>query len=140
MKLSKTGYLLITSFLVSCDPASINGGYHDLGSFNTRVEAQNRAIADILKNYGSLPENSYYKVKYSFRNQTPTAPTGQSEHALWYNKNETQLALEVDVNSGVVCRWTSANRSLLDQASKKMDGMALIDSLGKPNQPIAQCQ
>lgn len=140
MKLFGKSCLFVVSLLVSCNLASINGGYHDLGLFSTRVEAQNRAIADIVRNYGSLPENSYYKVKYSFRNQTPGVPTGQSEHALWYNKNETQLALEVDVNSGVVCRWTSTSRTLLDQASKAADSMALIDSLGKPNQPIAQCQ
>ena len=51
-----------------------------------------------------------------------------------------QLALEVDINSGTVCKWTNATRAILEQANKGNDSMAIIDSLGKPNQPIAQCR
>lgn len=140
MKLSAKGYIVLSSLLIGCDLASINGGYHDLGLYDTRIDAQNKAIADILRNYGSLPQNGYYKLKYAFRKPTPTAPTGQREHALWYNKNENQLALEVDVNSGIACKWTNVTRALLEEANKSTDSMSKIDSLGKPDQPIAQCQ
>ncbi|UFH57009.1 hypothetical protein [Spirosoma sp. KNUC1025] len=57
----KVGILLL-SLLIECKPLGIGGGYHNHGSFSSQVEAKNHAIADILKNYGSLPANDYYKV------------------------------------------------------------------------------
>ena len=137
MKISRKSYLLLLIFLAGCDPTTINGGYHDLGRYSTRIEAQNGAIADILKNYGSLPLNGDYKIKYSI---SKTSPTERSPNALWYNKAEAKLALELDLGSGVACRWTEVTRTVLEQALKSANSLAKIDSIAKPNQPIAQCQ
>ena len=140
MKLSGKSYLLLLIFLAGCDPATINGGYHDLGRYSTRIEAQNGAITDILKNYGSLPLNGYYKIKYSFHYPTPSGSISQDSHALWYSKSEVKLALESDIGSGTSCTWTEVTRTVLEQAIKSTDSISKVDSLAKPNQPIAQCK
>lgn len=129
-------FLSAVALLTGCESTGVDGGYHDLGVFSSRVQAQNIAIADILRNYGSLPTNGYYKVKYANNNALPNE---HRENALWYSKGESTLRLEVDVNSGSVCSWQEVSRSVLEQAVKSTDSMNKIDSLAKPNQPYAQC-
>ncbi len=45
MKLTKKGYFIFIAFLVGCTDS-----YRDLGLYSSRVDAQNNALADILKN------------------------------------------------------------------------------------------
>ncbi|GAB2594896.1 hypothetical protein [Spirosoma areae] len=136
MKLFGKAAILLSSLLVGCDIAAITGGYHDLGRFSSRIAAQNHAIATIFKKYGSLPNKGYYKVTYANANSLPTE---HRENALWYNKSDSTLALEVDVNSGTVCNWQQVSRAVLERATKSVDGLSKIDSLAKPNQPFSQC-
>lgn len=137
MKLSGKGYIFLSVLSVGCDSIAINGGYHDIGRYNTKIEAQNSGIADILKNYGSLPQSGYYRIKYSI---SKTSPTERSPNALWYSKSEAKLALETDIGSGTSCTWAEVTRTVLEQAIKSTDSMSKIDSLAKPDQPIGHCK
>jgi hypothetical protein len=121
---------------LGCDPSSINGGYHDIGTFNSRAEGQTQAINSILKNYSSLPSTGHYKVKYANRNAPPTE---QRENAIWYSKSESELIFEVDVASGPMCRWNEVSKVILEQASQSTNSLSKVDSLSKPNQPFGQC-
>jgi hypothetical protein len=108
----------------------------NLGIYDTRVEAQNKAISHILEKYESLPKDGYYKVVYSFRDN---APNTRSKNSLWYNRGSKELGLEKDVNSGPACLWQEVSKSILEQAGKSTDGMIRVDSLSKPYQPTSQC-
>jgi hypothetical protein len=137
MRLNLKNLISLLSLLsLSCDPNSIGGGYHDIGTFNSRVEGQKQAINNILKNYGSLPSRGHYKVKYAYRNSPPTE---QRENAIWYSKSESELIFEVDVASGPICRWKEVSRAILEQAIKSTNSLSKVDSLAKPNQPFRQC-
>jgi len=128
---------LLPLLCLSCDPNSINGGYHNVGTFNSRAEGQKQAISTILKNYNSLPSTGHYKVKYTNRNSPPTE---RGENAIWYSKSESELIFEVDIASGPMCRWKEVNKAILDQATKSANSLSKIDSLAKPNQPFSQCR
>ncbi len=107
-----------------------------MGTYDTKIEAQNKAIIYILGKYESLPSDGYHKVVYSFRDNLMGEP---SKNALWYNKRDIKLGLEVDVNSGIACSWKEVSKSVLEQASKSKNGMVEIDSLSNRDQPTAQC-
>ncbi len=117
------------------DPFGL-GTYKDLGTFDTKLEAQNRAVNFILSKYSSLPENEHYKVLYSFRD---AKPGDYSRNALWYHKQLQQVGLEVDIHSGMICQWTEVNKRVLEQAIQSTNSLTKIDSLAKPNQPRSQC-
>lgn len=132
---------LLPLLLVACEinplnSSYLNGGYKDLGTFDTKLDAQNQAVAFILNKYGSLPRQDHYKVRYSFRDARPNE---FSRNALWYHKELAELALEVDIHSGSVCRWTDVNETILEQATKSTNSLTRIDSLATPNQPFSQC-
>ncbi|UHG93742.1 hypothetical protein [Spirosoma oryzicola] len=132
MKLISKSCLVLITLLGGC-----TNSYYDLGLYGSRVDAQNNAVAYILKNYDSLPSDKHYKLEYTFPNPDSLAPFTKTKHALWFSKSANQLGLEIDINSGLICRWTNVTRSLLEQANKSNNSMAIIDSLGKPSQPIA---
>lgn len=136
MKYSKFFYSVLFVGLIGCVSDILSGGYESLGTYDTRVEAQNKAINRVLERYESLPENEYYKVVYSFRDN---APNRRSKNSLWYNRGTRKLALEVDVNSGISCSWQEVSKNILEQASKAGDGMIKIDSLSNRDQPVSQC-
>ena len=127
--------LLLLGSMVGCISNPFSDGYKDLGTFDTKVEAQNQAVAHILSKYNSLPDKDY-KVLYNFRD---ARPGDVSRNALWYNKNSNDMAIEVDINSGAACRWSEVGKIVLEQASRSSDSMIKIDSLSKPNQPTSQC-
>jgi hypothetical protein len=137
MKLSAKSCLLFTSLLAGCNLSAINGGYKDIGGYSSRSEGQKQAINNILKNYGSLPKNGHYKVKYANRNSPPTE---ERENAIWYSRSESELIFEADVSSGPMCRWKEVSKAVLEQASKSANSLAAVDSLSKPEQPFRQCQ
>ncbi|SFC85811.1 hypothetical protein SAMN05216167_102608 [Spirosoma endophyticum] len=136
MKVLSKSCLILIFILTGCKPTGLNGSYKDLGEFESRIEAQNQAITNILDQYNSLPQNDYYKVRYSVRN---SAPTERSENALWYHKELSSLALEQDIHSGAVCRWQEVSKVVLEQAIRSANSLIKIDSLSKPNQPFRQC-
>ena len=138
MKLvTKTSFYLLTLTCIACDfnPFGIDTN-KDLGTFDTKVEAQNRAVNFVLSKYSSLPENEHYKVLYSFRDAKPGE---YSRNALWYHKELQQAGLEVDIHSGMVCRWDEVDKHVLEQATQSTNNLIKIDSLAKPNQPLSQC-
>lgn len=129
--------LLLASLLVGCDFTAIDSGYKDIGTFNSRAEAQRQAINTILDKYGSLSTSGYYKVRYANRN----SPTSEDpENAIWYSLKDSELVFEADVHSGPVCRWKQVSKAVLEQASKSTTSLATIDSLAKPEQPFRQCR
>ncbi len=123
--------------ITGCGILSINSGYHDIGKFSTKNDAENGGIAYILKKYDSLPKEGYYKIKYSMTNRVPTE---RSPNSLWYNKNEAKLALELDIGSGTACKWSDVTKAVLEQALKSNTGLSKMDSLAKPDQPLGQCK
>ena len=131
----RTLALIALSNIFGCQADFVTGGYTELGTFDTKIDAQNRAIVFIVGKYGSLPEKDY-KVRYSFRDGGPSV---RKTNALWYDKKSAGLALEIDINSGPVCRWRDVDRSILEKASLSVNGLAKIDSVAKPNQPMSQC-
>jgi hypothetical protein len=105
--------------------------------YKTKLNAQNGAIKHIIAKYNSLPDNQYYKVKYSV---TDPLPNEERENAIWYDKGKAELVFEADVASGPMCTWREVSRTILDQASKSANSLSKVDSLAKPNQPFGQCR
>lgn len=136
MNYQKFFILIFFLNLFGCSSDIVNRGYVSLGIYDTRIEAQNKAICHLLEKYESLPKDGYYKVVYSFRDD---APDRRSKNSLWYDRGAEKLALELDVNSGTACSWQEVSKTTLEQAGKSADGMLKIDSLSKPNQPTRQC-
>lgn len=136
MKISSIICLVTLGAILGCKELGLTDPYRDLGSFNSRVEAQNQAITHILEKYNSMPTDQYYKVKYDNKNAPPSE---FRQNALWYNKRDETLKLELDVYSGPSCTWDKVTRDVLEQASKSNDSMLKIDSLTRPNQPTSRC-
>ncbi len=137
MKIFKRSCLLLLCISLGCDPVSITGKYHNIGVYKTKLNAQNGAIKHIIAKYNSLPDNQYYKVKYSV---TDPLPNEERENAIWYDKGKAELVFEADVASGPMCTWREVSRTILDQASKSANSLSKVDSLAKPNQPFGQCR
>lgn len=137
MKILKQSYSLILCVFLGCDSGNISGRYHNIGVYGTKLNAQNGAIKHIIAKYSSLPDNGYYKVKYSVTN---TLPTEARENAIWYDKGKAELVFEADVASGPMCTWREVSKTVLDQASKSASSLSKVDSLAKPNQPLSQCR
>ena len=128
--------LLIVS-LIGCSPDFLADTYKDIGTFNTRIEAQNQAINYLFNRYDALPQSKNYQVLYSFRD---AGPNTRSKNGLHFNKEYNQLSLETDPGSGYVCRWRKVDRTILEQSLKSSNSLSKIDSLAEPQQPFAQCQ
>ncbi len=137
MKIFRQSYLLFLGILLGCDSGNISGQYHNIGVYGTNLNAQNGAIRHITAKYSSLPDNRYYKVKYSVTNALPTEGR---ENAIWYDKGKTELVFEADVASGPICTWREVSKTVLDQASKSASSLSKVDSLAKPNQSFGQCR
>ena len=136
MKTKSIFYILALGAVFSCKELGLTSEYNSVGSFNNRVEAQNQALAFILKNYNSLPANKYYKVKYDNLNSPPSDSRLQ---ALWYNKGEKILVLEPSPPDGPACSWEKVTKEVLEQASRANDGMLKIDSIAAPKQATRDC-
>jgi hypothetical protein len=136
MKTRSVISLLVVVSVFSCKEPGIFSSYRDLGSFSSRVEGQNQALAYFLKNYDSLPKNKSYKIKYT-RENSPSSEHPQN--ALWYNKSQEVLSLEVSPPDGAACSWSSVRKDVLEKAVKLSDGMRAIDTLSVPNQPANTC-
>ncbi len=136
MKATSIGYILALGAFLGCKEPNLFSPYRDVGSFSSRVEAQNQALAEIVKNYGSLPTNKDYKVKYTNANALPSE---YRQSALWYNKTDQTLKLELSIPDGAACIWKKVSRDVLEQAIKSNDGMLIVDSLSTPNQPTKTC-
>lgn len=135
MKFTKIVCTFFVISLTGCYPNLLNESYKEIGTFDTKVEAQNKAVAYILNQYGSLPQNKYYKVLYSFRN---VSHGDFNRNAMWYNKESNELAIEVDINSGIACQWKEVNKTILEQAAVSTNSLSKIDSLSKPNKELSQ--
>ena len=136
MKILRNSCLLLLGSIVGCTSNPFSDGYKDIGTFDTKLEAQNQAVAHILERYNSLPDNEDYKVLYNFRD---ARPGNTSRNSLWYNKSSTSLAIEQDIHSGATCRWKDVGKAVLEQAIKSSNSMMRIDSISAPNQPASQC-
>lgn len=122
--------------IFSCKEPAVLIPYQELGSFNSRVDGQNYALANILNNYLLLSPDKVYKVKYANKNARPSEA---SENALWYDKRQQILSLEVSPPDGPACYWENVSKDILEQAVKSSNGMTTIDSLAKPYQPANSC-
>ncbi|GAB3776566.1 hypothetical protein GCM10028818_22440 [Spirosoma horti] len=132
----KTCFFLLIVACSSREPERAKNEYHDIGTFDKKVWALNQAITHLSNDYGKLPPNAYHKVRYTFRD----APIGEdSINALWYHKDSTILALEVNLTQGISCRWSEVSHIVLAKAAFKYNSLLEIDSLSKPKQPLSQC-
>lgn len=132
----KTCFPLLIVACLSCEPEPVTNDYHDIGTFDNKVWALNQAITHIYNKYQTLPPNAYYKVRYTFHN----VPVGEdSINALWYHKDSTTLALEVNITRGIACKWSEVSHIILGKAAINYNSLAQIDSLSKPKQPLSQC-
>jgi hypothetical protein len=137
MKTRSVISILAVVSIFSCREPNLFSPYQDVGSFDSRVEGQNRALALILHKYPSLANNNRsYKVKYT-RNNAPSSE--RAENALWYNKSQQTLALEISPPDGAACHWKNVTRAVLERATKSSNGMLTIDSLAVPGQPTNYC-
>ncbi|GAB3753688.1 hypothetical protein [Spirosoma pomorum] len=136
MKYRSFSLLLVFVSAFSCNEPGILSRYRDLGSFSSRVEGQNKALAYFLKNYDSLPRNAPYRIKYAKNNPLPSE---HPENALWYNKSEEILSLEVSPPDGPACYWKSVRKDVLEEAVKSIDGLRTLDTLAMPGQPTNTC-
>lgn len=128
-------YLLV--LCLGCEPIFPKSDYEDLGTFGTKRQAQNEAIAHISSRYYSLSPNTYYKVKYTFLRSDSLQIS--NTHALWFYKDSTTLFLETDIQSGWQCRWSEVDKTILEAAVKSPNSLHKIDSIAKPLQPFARC-
>jgi hypothetical protein len=137
MKTRSVISILAVVSVFSCKEPNLFNSYRDIGSFSSWVEGQNRALALILDKYGSLSTNNKpYKVKYTNNN----APSSEARvNALWYNKSQQILALEISPPDGAACHWKNVTRDILERATKSSNGMLTIDSLAVPGQPTNYC-
>lgn len=124
--------------LSGCDPYKLLGldSYKSLGTFDTKREAQNQALAHIINRFDRLPKNDFYRVSYSFRDVDPSLG---NRHAIWYNQQEHRLGMEVDLGSGMTCIWYEVDQALLEQIVQINQGMAGVDSLAKSVYDNAHC-
>ncbi|GAB3752625.1 hypothetical protein [Spirosoma pomorum] len=128
--------ILAVVAVFSCKQPAVLIPYQELGSFNSRVDGQNYALADILNNYPLLSPNKIYKVRYANKNARPSEAR---ENALWYDKRQHILSMEVSPPDGPACYWENVSKDILEQAVKSNNGMLTIDSLAKPYQPANTC-
>ncbi|MCK8496126.1 hypothetical protein M0L20_29940 [Spirosoma sp. RP8] len=137
MKIRSAISILAVVSIFSCKEPNLFNSYRDIGSFSTRIEGQNQAISHILGKYGSLSTNDKsYKVKYT-RSNAPSSEHPQN--ALWYNKSQEVLGLEVSPPDGVSCSWKNVTKDILERAAKSSNAMLTIDSLAVPSQPTNTC-
>ncbi|AUD00482.1 hypothetical protein [Spirosoma pollinicola] len=132
----KISLCLLIMLSIACDSDLLKSSYKELGTFDTKLEAQNKAITHILSQYGSLPQNEYYKVIYSFRDADPG---DFSRNSMWYHKASNELAIEVDIHSGMACQWKQVSKTVLQQAAMSKKSLNKVDSLSRPNQELGRC-
>ncbi len=137
MKTRSLTSILAVLAVFSCKEPNLFNSYRDIGSFDSRVEAQNHALAYILANYDSLPTNREYKVKY---NNDNALPSEARQNALWYNKREETLKMEVDIPDGPSCTWKNVRKDILEKATKSSNGMIALDTLATPSQSANTCR
>jgi hypothetical protein len=136
MRIRSIRYLLAVGAVFGCTASDLFSSYAELGSFSSRVEGQNQALAHLLKNYNSLSINRVYKVRYSNDNARPDE---HRDAAIWFNKTQEKLQLEISIPDGPSCSWENVRKDILEQAVKSGNGMLTIDSLTKANQPTNTC-
>ncbi len=120
-------FLLAVVSLPSCDVNAV-GPYHNLGKFTSRAVAEHKALEYLANRYNKLPTNNYEKVKYIFN---PAKPNTRSSNAIWYNKTNQELKLEIDLGSGTCTSWTGVNQAVLNQIVAQSRGLPTADSLDK---------
>ncbi len=136
MKTRSIVSILAVVSVFSCKEPNLFNRYRDLGSFSSRVEGQNKALAYFLENYNSLPTSGSYRIKYA---QDYSPSSGHPENALWYNKGQEILSLETSPPDGPACFWKNVKLDVLEKAVKSSDGLRAVDSLSLPGQPIKTC-
>lgn len=113
--------------LASCDINAI-GPYYNLGKFQTRIIAENKALAYLASNYDKLSSSDYEKVSYMFDQLTPV---NRLKNAVWYSKANQELRLEADLGSGICAAWKGVNKDVLLQLALSSKGLISADSLGQ---------
>ncbi|RIV17986.1 hypothetical protein DYU11_30225 [Fibrisoma montanum] len=120
--------VLMLLLVTACEIPALNGGYNKrLGKYNSKVEAQNNAMREILERFNRLPDDKNYKILYTFN----SAPGSRGEEAMWYNRGNQRLALEVDPQSGIACSWFKIDKTILEKAVAANDGITGLDSLAQ---------
>ena len=127
--------LLLLLLLTGCEMNPIDGGYKELGKFSSKTDAQNAALKRVLDRFNKLPDNKHYKVSYSFDGP----PNQRNSQALWYDKTNQRLSIEVDKRSGIACSWDKIDRDVLQTAVTVKRGLTSVDSLGKSTSTMPGC-
>ncbi len=130
-------FLLIGCF--SCDSSNPLGldRYGEMGTFESKFDAQNATLSHIAGRFNRLPSDDFYRVIYSFHDADPAQG---NRHAIWYHKTEQRLGVEVDINSGMTCTWYEVDRVKLEEIVKAGKGIAGVDSLAKSVYNNKHCQ
>lgn len=113
--------------LSGCDIKSI-GPYYNLGKFQTRIIAENKALAYLVSRYDKLPSTGYEQVSYTFDQSNPV---NRSQHAVWYSKTDQELNLETDIGSGSCATWKGVSKDVLLRLAMGGNGLVNADSLAQ---------
>ena len=121
--------------LNSCDKDELKDGYLPIGKFTNRTTAETEALKTLVNRFSALPASGYYKLKYEF-DDVQLAPgvsgSGYRKHAIWYDKGNGQLAVEVDIYSGTSCRWNKVDQIGLQKMIDSKQGLEAANQLANP--------